>query len=124
MSEEKRSSIQEIFDGYDHTIKSSQGTNGEKGTGEGLRGCAELAELLGIKVKIQSSDKEEDHGTTFVLKIPATYKRYRQIVKKKEMAPKEVLKLDTVSETKQAVAKKVKHQVASLSVNKLGLQET
>ncbi len=124
MSEEKRSSIQEIFDGYDQTIKSSQGTNGEKGTGEGLRGCAELAELLGIKVKIQSSDKEEDHGTTFVLKIPATYKRYRQIVKKKEMAPKEVLKLDTVSETKQAVAKKVKNQVASLSVNKLGLQET
>lgn len=44
------------------------GTNGEKGTGTGLRVCKEMVEMMGGHIDFKS---EEEKGTTFTITLPA-----------------------------------------------------
>lgn len=79
LSEEEKEALEELFQGFDHSVVSTHGTNGEHGTGQGLRGCAKYSKRLGIRVEIESSMEEGKSGTTFILTIPATKERYNEL---------------------------------------------
>lgn len=55
---------------FTSTVKSTFGTNNEKGTGLGLRMCKEFTEALNGKIWFESEDGK---GTTFFLQMPLGY---------------------------------------------------
>jgi signal transduction histidine kinase len=84
ISPAKLEEIQKMFENeIDHKkITSEKGTNGESGTGKGLRNCADLAiRVVGAKLEVSS---EEGEGTTFSFIVPATEEQHNVILQEEE----------------------------------------
>lgn len=63
-------------------ITSETGTNGEKGTGKGLRNCVDLAKkVVGVTLEVESA---EGQGSTFSFIVPATEEQQNEILQKEK----------------------------------------
>jgi signal transduction histidine kinase len=76
--------IQGMFSGEMETEKmdSTRGTNGEQGTGKGLRNCADLMKnVVGAKLEVESV---EGQGATLSFIVPATEEKYNEILQEEK----------------------------------------